>query len=156
MRIIIDSNRIIAALIRGSASRQVIIKSAIEFVAPDMVLREIYDHLPLISRKNGLSEEDNMMVLAALLDYVQTASLRIYGDRIEDAKKLIGKHDMNDVPLAALALSIENDGIWTEDEHFGRQKAIKIWNTEELLKVVVKWGLDRPLGKSGLQDRVQP
>ena len=138
MRIIIDSNRIIAALIRDSVSRQIIIKSAIEFVAPEIVLREIYNHLPLISRKNGLSDEDNMMVLASLLDYVQTAGLRIYRDRIESAKKLIGKHDMSDVPFVALALSIESDGIWTEDEHFRRQKEIRIWGTDELLKIAVK------------------
>lgn len=138
MRLIIDSNRIIAALIRDSTARDIIVKSAIEFVAPEIVLREIYNHIPLISKKNGLSVEENTMVLAALLDYIQIASISIYIENIEEAKKLIGKYDMSDIPFAALVLSIENDGIWTEDEHFVNQKMIKIWRTDELLKKAIK------------------
>jgi len=136
--LIIDSNRIIAALIRDSTARDIIVKSAIEFVAPEIVLREIYNHIPLISKKNGLSVEENTMVLAALLDYIQIASISIYIENIEEAKKLIGKYDMSDIPFAALVLSIENDGIWTEDEHFVNQKMIKIWRTDELLKKAIK------------------
>lgn len=138
MRLIIDSNRIIAALIRDSTARDVIVKSAIEFVAPEIVLREIYNHIPLISKKNGLSVEENTMVLAALLDYIQIANINIYIENIEEAKKLIEKYDMSDIPFAALALSIENDGIWTEDEHFMQQKKIKIWRTKELLKTALR------------------
>ncbi|MFQ6062362.1 MAG: hypothetical protein ACE5J9_04210 [Methanosarcinales archaeon] len=31
-------------------------------------------------------------------------------------------------------MSLPNDGIWTADKHFFKQKVIRIWKTEELIK----------------------
>ena len=46
--------------------------------------------------------------------------------------------DIEDVPFIALALSIGNDGIWSDDNHFQKQKKIKIWKTEEVIKMLGK------------------
>jgi len=48
------------------------------------------------------------------------------------------KTDPNDTPFIALALAIENDGIWTDDNHFGQQAEIKVWKTGQLSEFIGK------------------
>ena len=50
--------------------------------------------------------------------------------------ELISVIDEKDVPFIALALSIKNDGIWTNDKHFKKQKKIKIFTTQDLIKLL--------------------
>jgi len=56
--------------------------------------------------------------------------------KMEEAENIMGKIDAGDVPFIALALSFPNDGIWTEDKHFLRQRRVKIWLTRDLLKLI--------------------
>jgi len=57
---------------------------------------------------------------------------------LEEANKLIGSIDPNDIPFVALALAVENDGIWSSDKHFKRIKGIKVWKTSDLLVYLKK------------------
>lgn len=42
--------------------------------------------------------------------------------------------DPSDTPFIALALSIESDGIWSDDDHFQMQDRVRIWKTKELVR----------------------
>ncbi len=46
----------------------------------------------------------------------------------------MGEVDIEDVPFIALALSIDNHGIWTDDSHFKKQEQIKVYTSEELIR----------------------
>ena len=48
------------------------------------------------------------------------------------------KEETGDFPFLALALSVANNGIWTADKHFERQKKVKIWKTDELVNKLKK------------------
>ncbi|MBI5746664.1 MAG: hypothetical protein HZA13_06665 [Nitrospirae bacterium] len=37
-----------------------------------------------------------------------------------------------------MALSIKNDGIWSNDKHFEKIKGVKVWKTSDLFKVIEK------------------
>ncbi|MBS3060935.1 MAG: hypothetical protein J4432_05530 [DPANN group archaeon] len=37
------------------------------------------------------------------------------------------------IAAAALALSIDNDGLWTADKDFDKQNKIKVWKTKDLI-----------------------
>ena len=56
----------------------------------------------------------------------------------KEAEKIIGNIDPKDVPFVALALAIENEGIWSNDKHFEEIKQIKIWKTSDLLEYIKK------------------
>ncbi|MDE1823803.1 MAG: hypothetical protein KGH74_00715, partial [Candidatus Micrarchaeota archaeon] len=43
------------------------------------------------------------------------------------------KIDADDTPFIALGLAIANDGIWSDDSHFQKQKMIKVWKTSDLI-----------------------
>lgn len=46
---------------------------------------------------------------------------------------IIGEIHKEDIPFIAVALSIKNDGIWSNDKHFKEQSEIKIYTTNDLI-----------------------
>lgn len=134
MRLIVDSNRIIAGLIRASATRKIILHPHLEFFAPDHLLVEINNHRELIVKKSKLSSDDLKIVLEMLLERINIVPKAETDKKKQEAKKIIGDVDPDDVPFIALALTIPNDGVWTEDKHFISQRTIKVWSTADLLQ----------------------
>lgn len=59
-----------------------------------------------------------------------------YESKMEHAKEIMGHVDIEDVVFIALALSVENDGIWTDDADFEKQTKIKIWKTGDILSIL--------------------
>ena len=135
MILIADANIIVSALIKNSATRKLIIKSSHSLFTPDFVFEEIDKHIKLISKKNSLSVEENRRILSIISDYIETVSKEVYLSNIPMAEEIIGQIDYKDIPYVALALTITNDGIWTEDDDFQRQKKIKVWRTKDLLRL---------------------
>jgi predicted nucleic acid-binding protein len=76
------------------------------------------------------------LLLGILLASVQVVPAESILEWIGEAEKIMGKIDMDDVPFVALALSFLNDGIWTEDRHFLKQRRVKVWLTRDLLKLI--------------------
>ena len=138
MRLIVDSNRIIAALIKESGVRYILLSPEFEFFAPDHLLLEIRNHVGEIIRKSKLSEDEFHVIFNILIERINIiprSEIEIY---VDEAKKIINDIDSDDVPFIALALTVPNDGIWTEDKHFKKQNQIKIWNTSDLMQILMK------------------
>lgn len=57
-------------------------------------------------------------------------------DTFGSAKMIMDKIDKDDTAFVALSLASDNDGIWSDDKHFLRQKIIKVWKTAELLQLL--------------------
>jgi predicted nucleic acid-binding protein len=53
MKLIIDTNRIIASLIKDSLSRQIINYPLLEFITPDHTLQEINKYEAIIRKKSA-------------------------------------------------------------------------------------------------------
>jgi len=134
----VDANIIISALIKDSITRSILIESSIEFYTLEYTFDEIGKHLGYISKKNSLTIDKNKKVLDILSNYIHVFEAKYYIDYLNKAQKLIGKIDERDVPYIALALAINNDGIWSNDEHFEKQDKIKIWKTKDIIKILKK------------------
>ena len=50
------------------------------------------------------------------------------------ALELMKHIDKDDAPFIALALSFDNDGIWSNDAHFEKQHQVRIWTTKDLVE----------------------
>lgn len=134
LRLVVDTNIILSAMIKDSTIRKIIVESGIDFFTPDFTFDEINRHLNYICKKNSLNRKINLKILDVLSKYINVVDFGFYAHKITEARKLIGKIDEKDIPFLALALSFENDGIWTNDKHFLKQKKVKIWGTKEILK----------------------
>jgi len=135
MKLVVDTNILMAALIKDSSIRKIIVTSKHDFYIPQAAVEEIYGYIDLISKKNSLSREENLQFLSTLLKYMKKVDFEFYKHKMKEGKKIIGKIDKKDIPFIALALSFENNGIWTEDKHFEKQKKIKTWRTTHLLSL---------------------
>jgi len=135
VRLVVDTSVLIAALMKNSAVRELLLNPLFEFYVPEYCIEEIEKHVGEISERSGLSVENVYLLLSVLLASVQVVPAERFSERIKEAEKIMGKIDVGDVPFIALALSFPNDGIWTEDRHFLKQRRIKVWRTRDLLEM---------------------
>ena len=59
-----------------------------------------------------------------------------YEEYIDGAIEIIGHIDEKDTQFIALALAIENNGIWSNDKHFEKQTKIKIYKTIDIINLL--------------------
>lgn len=117
MEIVIDTNMVIAALIKDSKAREIIMNNKFKFVSPDFVLEEINKYKEEICKKSGLSKEEFellMMLIFERIDIIPTLDYEMYK---KNAKEIM-KDDIKDVPYVACYLALKCDGIWTNDHDY--------------------------------------
>jgi predicted nucleic acid-binding protein len=111
MRLVIDTNRIIAALIKDSLTRRIILLSGIHFVTVGLSLKEIDKYRGEISEKAGVSEFEIHGILSLLLEKIEIVDDIVIENKMAKAKKIMDTIDKDDTKFIALALAVENDGV---------------------------------------------
>lgn len=134
MRLVVDTNRVVAALIKPSTSRQILMDRHMEFLAPEYTLEELEDHLEEIARKAKMELPQLRALLNLILERVQIVPSSEYANAMEAASRIMGTVDVKDVPFVALCLAKKADGVWTEDKHFLDQNAVAVWTTKRLVE----------------------
>ena len=132
MRLVVDTNRLIAALIKNGASRSILKNTEYNFFTPEFALEEIWKYKSLIQKKAGISEQEFSVFLFLLSYKVKFISSEEYTKQMPLAVSIMGHIDKKDVPFIAVALAL-NASIWSDDEHFVKQNKVKIFKTEDLL-----------------------
>ena len=135
MKVIIDTNRIIAALVKNGISREIILLGNIEFISPEFTIKEVRKYKEEILKKSKLNRNEFYQFFKIILSKITIVPKEEYANFIKEADEIIGSIDKGDVPFVALALTIPNDGIWTDDKDFDRQNRIRIWKTIDLIKI---------------------
>lgn len=107
-------------------------------MSPAHCFDELWEHR---KRWNERKLPDNELI--EILDdvkrlFVIAISPEVYNSHIAEAEKLTA--DKDDAPVIALALSIDNDGIWTFNTKHFRQKIfgdrIKVLSTKDVIRLV--------------------
>ena len=133
---IVDTNRLIAATLRDSSSRRVLLCDKFEFYAPTLAREELFRHRLELLEKSGLPRARFYFGLRLVLSRVRLVDGVESLPAFQLAERVMEPIDVDDAPFVALALSIENDGIWTEDRHFEKQNVVRVWKTAELLGLI--------------------
>ena len=68
MKLVIDTNILISALIKRSATREILLFPTLEFLLPEYALEEINAHKGTISRHSGLNPDEIDVVLSIILE----------------------------------------------------------------------------------------
>lgn len=130
MKLVIDTNSIISALIKNGISRRIIVSPVIHFITPDYTLQEISKYEKLICKKAKLNHDEFKLIFNLIFEYITIIPKKEYEDLLDHSKTLI--NDVDDVTFIALCLASKADGIWSDDTHFKTQKEIIIFRTKEL------------------------
>lgn len=133
MKLILDTNIILKALIRNSVVRAILLSPRHTLYLPEHAIDEIREHLDAVKQKTGLSAEEIQAILDTVLASVEVVHSKDILEVWEEAAKIMKPIDVEDVPFIAAALNISCDGIWSDDKHLKHQTRVKVWTTKELL-----------------------
>jgi predicted nucleic acid-binding protein len=136
MKIVIDTNRIIAALIKDSTSRSILFSNKFEFLTIEFAKKELNNHKREILDKVRIKEGDLDALMSSLFKRIYVVDDIAIRESLASAKIIMDKIDPDDAPFIALALAVENDGIWSDDKHFAMQKVVRVWKTGDLMRLL--------------------
>lgn len=136
MTVVVDTNVLIAMLIKKGVVREVIINNPGEFITPEWCIEELWKHRDVWNR-NQLDEQELFSIIQELRGYyILVVPKEDYVKSEKKASELI--KDPNDVPILALALAVDNKGIWTfnttDFETKEIQEHISILSTKDVIK----------------------
>jgi predicted nucleic acid-binding protein len=135
MILAVDANIIIAALIKDSKSREIIIGGKFTLVSPDYIREELDKHKDYISRKGKIPRAELDLLITLLLRKIRIVPSNEYKDRMGEAREMIEK-DLADAPYVACFLALKCDGIWTSDLDYAGKSQLKVFDTKYLSKLL--------------------
>ena len=133
MKLVIDTNRIMAGLLKDSASRRIILHDSFSFYAPDYCETELFKHRSYLVKKAKIPEDDFDLLMQVLLDNVELVPFEDFAGEYDRAMSIMEPVDENDAPFLAVGLALGIEGIWTEDRHFLRQDLVNVYSTRDLI-----------------------
>ena len=139
MKLIIDTNILISSLLKDSISRELLLNESFEFYLPEIVLREVNKYLPYIIQKSKLSEVEIKKLLNTLLENLNLVPIDEYKGKMNEGMEIIVNIDEKDTQFIALALTIENDGIWSNNKHLDKQEQIQVYKTIDIINLLEKY-----------------
>ena len=134
--LLIDTTNLYSAIIYHGVEHKILKSGKFLFLTTDVNMGEI---VRVVKRNLDWSDEKIKELIANTP--VSAIPSSVYSSKLSEGNDLIGKRDPKDVPLVALALRIENDGICSSDTDFEVVKdRFRIWKGSELLKFVEEKG----------------
>lgn len=136
MKIIIDTNIIISALIKNSLTRKLIIDYDGFFYTPELLLEEVLKHQKDILKKSNMSQKEHSELLEFLLDKIKVIPSKNFKSYLLQASVLAQKTDPDDLQFFACALLYPESVIWSNEIRLKKQSQIRIMNTLEFMKEI--------------------
>lgn len=135
MKIVIDTNILISAIVKNGFTRDFIINKGpnFEFLTPAYIVSEVNKHKKEIIKKANIDEEQFYFILKIIFKYINVINPIFYSDYLFKAKELI--EHTNDVPFLACALALDCP-IWSNDKHFQKQNIVKVLTTGDMLSFI--------------------
>jgi len=131
IRIVIDTNILISALIKDDSTTSKIIKSGIfEIYYPEDGMLELKRYRDYIveKRKKALQRKSFDYALSFLLESIIVVPSPLYEDKIKKAYEIMKNIDEKDTPFLALALKLQCP-IWSNDNDFEKQDLVEVYKT---------------------------
>ncbi|MEK6924260.1 MAG: PIN domain-containing protein [Candidatus Micrarchaeota archaeon] len=104
MRLVVDTNVAVSAIVRNSTSRELLFHPALELYSPAFMFEELREHEPEVSRKAGISVQEFNGLLAALGKVIKALPSAAFLSFISDAKTIVA--DPDDLPFVAAAIAL--------------------------------------------------
>jgi predicted nucleic acid-binding protein len=76
VKLVLDTNVLISALLKSSTTRAILLHPSFEFFLPEFSLEEIRRHKPELRKRSRLTEEALDLLLSLLLERVTSFPLR--------------------------------------------------------------------------------
>jgi len=136
MKLVIDTNIVISALIRDSTTRRLIMYPGLDLISPEYLHMELQKYDTELIELTGLDPRIYNIVKNEILSKITTVPYSEYGHNFEDALEIMKEIDEDDSSFIAVALSLAVDGIWSNDKGLQKQQMVKVWTTKDLIDII--------------------
>ncbi len=134
MELVIDANILMSALISTEGKTyDLIFNDRIKLFSISKLLEELEKYKSEILIKSELSKYDFDIFLSLISSKIEFIDYQEFEKFIQEAEKI--SPDLNDIEYFALALKL-NCAVWTNDKRLKQQNKIKVYSTEDLLKIL--------------------
>lgn len=133
MKIVLDSNRVLAAMIKDSTTREILFDTFFEFIAPDFILTEIRENEGKIIKTANITKGEFEILLALIFEHITIIPETEYDKFVKSIKDEIT--DAEDISYIAVCLASDAHGIWTHDSHFDKQDKVKVFTNISMLEL---------------------
>jgi predicted nucleic acid-binding protein len=130
VKIAADANVLLSAVLGGRANLILQHPEVEEIVTAEETLDEVQDYALELASKKRLRQDQVLLAIATLP--VTVIEQRIYAAEIDEATRRIGERDPDDIPILALALTL-NVPLWSNDKDF-KDAGVEWYTTERLLR----------------------
>lgn len=131
MDLIVDANILFAALIKKGRTADLLFAEEFHLFAPEFLFQEFskFEKIVLEKTLRTKQEFDHLLdVLGRRITLIPAEEIRQF---LPEARKI--SPDPKDTPYFATALKL-NASLWSNDKELKRQKEIKVYTTQELLR----------------------
>ena len=132
MKLVIDANVVISALIADSKTRELIVTLEPDLLTPAFVYDEIENYEDLIVEKSGMEPDRVTQFVDLLFQYIEVVPADDFYPAIERADSTIGDTDSDDVLYLACAIA-SNSAIWSDDSDFDEQNLVEVYSTSDVI-----------------------
>ncbi|MFC6725343.1 PIN domain-containing protein [Halobium palmae] len=132
MKLVIDANVVISALIADSKTREFIVTLEPDLLTPAFVHDEIENYENLIVEKSGMQPARVAQFIDLLFQYIDVVPASEFYPAIEKADEAIGDTDPDDVLYLACAIACDA-AIWSDDSDFDEQDLVETYSTSEVI-----------------------
>lgn len=133
MKLVIDSNILFACAIKAGATAELVFFDALELFAPEFIFEEFEEYKELLIKKSHGSTKEFDIIVSILSERVKAVPRDEFSEFFREA--VLISPDPDDVLYFSLALKL-GCPIWSNDKKLKEQSKVKIFSTEELLKLV--------------------
>lgn len=134
MMIVVDSNRIVAALLKNSTTRGILFNNKFDFIAPEFLREEIEKHEKEFNKKANMTDKEFHVLLSLIFKSVTLIPKIEYNKYIERLKTEIS--DLKDVPYIACCIATHSEGIWSHDPHIKEQDKVNVFTNIDMLRLI--------------------
>lgn len=134
MKVIIDTNILMASLIADSVIRRMLVSKKVTFCLPEFALEEVEKHKEELKAKAGYSEEEFQSLKKLVMENVFIVPEGVIKIHMKEALRVMKDIDRKDAPFIAAAIAINAKGILSFDKDFSRQKRVKLFGVKEFLE----------------------
>jgi len=132
MKLVIDANVVISALIADSKTRELIVTLDPDLLTPAFVHDEIENYESLIVEKSGMEPDRVAHFIDLLFQYIDVVPASEFYPAIESADEAIGETDPDDVLYLACAIACDA-AIWSDDSDFDEQGLVEAYTTSDVI-----------------------
>ena len=134
MQLVLDASILFRALIGKGKVLRILFSDKVNLLAPEFLFEEFKNNKSEIADKGKVSISEVEEILNLLKERIQIIPSEDVSSSIKLKAKGISPHPKDEVYFAvALAFNVI---IWSEEKSFKKQSEVKVYNTEELIKII--------------------